>query len=740
MIDKINKEFHTTKSTIYDTSSLTILESIGKFLMKVNEVVEEFNNLDVKYTTLENYVNEKIGYLLGEGLNTEVLSYINKLCGNGTITNLINNQILQKLNEKFDNAIANLNEGETGITNSEIVDARHGEKTLSNNIGKIKDNLNKSLKEIFTEELRYANSSDFIGSGTPSITSDRVLSVYSPSQTMDYVYTNSDIMEFNIKNSSYVVLGYGNGGFTVINLTKINNSGCGKIGKIKNNQYTTVTTSLFEEEFLTTDTAKIEIITNGYNLYKNNKLILTIKKSDIDNDMWSTSKLGFMVKPDNYTDLVSNIKINDYSNKSQIKDNKDKIIILENKTNILDDNVKYKSYNYEEMKTEIEKIINNYNGTLSFNNNILNSSKPSAKYNACYINTKRIKFTIKNTNYVVLGISDNKFTTVCLKSENESYVGAISDFESNSVKIKANINFSQCKEGDEIIVEYENNNYIFQINGKAWFTIKKSDYSDVYNWSNVQLGFLITPTEYENLVENLYHDEPIETYILIKDKVTEINNKINSLNPSKFSNKKGTFLGDSITYGYGLSNRKKAWCYVLGQLLGLKEIVNLGISGSTIANGQNSMAERYKDIPADSDFIFVFGITNDYGMYPTEIGNEEDNTITTVYGALNVLMNGLLNKYPNSRIYFLTPVRRMFSKEQPNLPDTTKNSLGYSLNDYRRAIINRCEYYSIKYIDTYVKSGLNPNIASNKTLNYIDIAHLTENGHMNLALSVQEEI
>lgn len=740
MIDKINKQFYTTKSTIYDTESYTILESIGKFLMKVNEVVEEFNNLDVKYTTLENYVNEKIGYLLGDGLNTEVLSYINKLCGNGTITNLINNQILQDLNEKFDEAIANLNDGDNSTTNSEIVDARHGEKTLSKNLSKVKDNLNKSLQEIFKKELRYAISSDFLGNGTPSITTDRVLSVYSPSNSMDYVYTNSNIIEFNIKNSSYVVLGYGNGGFTVINLTKINDSRCGKIGKIKNNQYTTVTGSLFEEEFLTTDTAKIEIITNGYNLYKNNKLILTIKKSDINNDMWSTSKLGFMVKSDNYTDLVCNIKINDYSNNSQIKDNKDKIISLENKTIELDDNLKYKYYNYEEMKTEIEKIVNNYNGTLSFTNNVLNSSQPSDKYNACYINTKRIKFNIKNSDYIVLGIRENKFTTICLKSENESYIGAISDFESNSVKIKANINFTQCKEGDEIIVEYENNNYIFQINGKAWFTIKKSDYSDVYNWSNVQLGFLITPTEYENLVENLYHDEPIETSILIKDKVTEITNKINSLNPSKYTNKKGTFLGDSLTYGYGLSNRNKAWCYILGELLGLSNIVNLGISGSTIANGQNSMAERYSDIPKDTDFIFVFGITNDYGMHPTEIGNENDTTVETVFGALNILMNGLLNDYPNARIYFLTPIRRMFSKEEPNKPDTTKNTLGYTLNDYRKALINRCEYYSIKYIDTYVISELNPNIVSNKALNFIDIAHLTEKGHENLAISVHEEL
>ena len=44
MIDKINKQFYTTKSTIYDTSSFTMLESIGKFLEKVNEIVETVNN------------------------------------------------------------------------------------------------------------------------------------------------------------------------------------------------------------------------------------------------------------------------------------------------------------------------------------------------------------------------------------------------------------------------------------------------------------------------------------------------------------------------------------------------------------------------------------------------------------------------------------------------------------------------------------------------------------------------
>lgn len=127
MIDKINKQFYTTKSTIYDTNSLTILESIGKFLEKINEVVEVCN--DTKITT-----EEKLNYLLNDGLVFEVNKKIIELCENKTITNLINSQIFLDLNNKFNNAIKNVTNGTQNATNTEIVTSRKDFNVLNDRL------------------------------------------------------------------------------------------------------------------------------------------------------------------------------------------------------------------------------------------------------------------------------------------------------------------------------------------------------------------------------------------------------------------------------------------------------------------------------------------------------------------------------------------------------------------------------------------------------------------------------
>ena len=82
-----------------------------------------------------------------------------------------------------------------------------------------------------------------------------------------------------------------------------------------------------------------------------------------------------------------------------------------------------------------------------------------------------------------------------------------------------------------------------------------------------------------------------------------------------FSDVKITILGDSLTEGSNLDEEERAkYSYpaILKDLLGCKEIVNLGIGGSTISSaGANAMVERWTDIPKDSDIIIVFGGSND---------------------------------------------------------------------------------------------------------------------------------
>lgn len=82
-----------------------------------------------------------------------------------------------------------------------------------------------------------------------------------------------------------------------------------------------------------------------------------------------------------------------------------------------------------------------------------------------------------------------------------------------------------------------------------------------------------------------------------------------------FSDVKITILGDSITEASNLSEEERltsAYPVLLQELLGCKEVVNLGRGGSSVSRvGHYPMVERWENIPMDTDIIIVFGGTND---------------------------------------------------------------------------------------------------------------------------------
>lgn len=82
-----------------------------------------------------------------------------------------------------------------------------------------------------------------------------------------------------------------------------------------------------------------------------------------------------------------------------------------------------------------------------------------------------------------------------------------------------------------------------------------------------------------------------------------------------FSDVKITILGDSITTAANLSEEeqaKYAYPVILQELLGCKEVVNMGIGGSSVSRaGAYAMVERWSDVPVDTDILIVFGGSND---------------------------------------------------------------------------------------------------------------------------------
>lgn len=217
-------------------------------------------------------------------------------------------------------------------------------------------------------------------------------------------------------------------------------------------------------------------------------------------------------------------------------------------------------------------------------------------------------------------------------------------------------------------------------------------------------------------------------------------------------------LGDSITYGYNLDSVDSAYGKKLADKLGM-DYISYGINSSTIANvsGHNPMCNRVSSMDANLDLVMLFGGTNDFQnnvpMGTQFTSNEGEtrvlNTDTgTFFGAVNVTISELVNRYPNKTIYIITPLHRGDFYTSPMTPsDNTPNGVGCYLSDYVEAIKKAAEYFSVPVIDMYGKSILNPNVAAVANLYFTktfdghpDLLHPNEVGHTRLADAILREI
>lgn len=192
----------------------------------------------------------------------------------------------------------------------------------------------------------------------------------------------------------------------------------------------------------------------------------------------------------------------------------------------------------------------------------------------------------------------------------------------------------------------------------------------------------------------------------------------------RFFGKRANFLGDSQTDNAG--NYKSVFFYDwLKNILGLSETNSYGYSGTTIMPiaGQNcSFLERYSSM-VDADLIVVWGGTNDY-HYGHALGEVDDTVNTTFCGALNQLCKGLITKYPQKDILFVTPT-----------PRGVISTAVAPLSDYADAIINVCAKYCIPVYDAFRKCNMPINYEYPR-VHTVDGLHLNDLGHEVLGKSM----
>ena len=134
---------------------------------------------------------------------------------------------------------------------------------------------------------------------------------------------------------------------------------------------------------------------------------------------------------------------------------------------------------------------------------------------------------------------------------------------------------------------------------------------------------------------------------------------------------------------------------------------------------------RYADM-VDADYVFVLGGVNDYVVNRRiPLGQKGDKTNLTFYGSLKLLIEGLIKKYPNSRIGFATPLRK--------ISDQNLNVYGNHLKEYRDAIIEMCEDYSVPVLDLFTKGGCYASIADWRSKNLPDGLHPNQSFYYKMA-------
>ena len=203
--------------------------------------------------------------------------------------------------------------------------------------------------------------------------------------------------------------------------------------------------------------------------------------------------------------------------------------------------------------------------------------------------------------------------------------------------------------------------------------------------------------------------------------------------------KKVNFLGDSITEGGGSSCFDNAYHQVMKRMYGLAEARAYGIAGTRIARQtkpsewesfDHDFCERYEAMDDDADIVVVFGGTNDFSNGDAPIGNINDRTPYTFYGALRYLFEGLINKYPSATLVVMTPLHR-YNDESSN-----GNGKPYNfgtLRDYVNAIREVADYYSIPVVDLYATLCMYPAIDAHRRQYTTDGLHPNDTGHRMIA-------
>ncbi len=197
-------------------------------------------------------------------------------------------------------------------------------------------------------------------------------------------------------------------------------------------------------------------------------------------------------------------------------------------------------------------------------------------------------------------------------------------------------------------------------------------------------------------------------------------------------------FGDSTTWGddgTGAGGPAISWTSHLGGLLGGANVVNYGVKGSRLAikaDRSDSFVERLDGVEAGADVYVLFGGVNDFSRN-VPLGQMDSTDPHEFYGALDLLIRGLIAKSPEARLVVMTPAKTS-GKHEKDIPGSfEKNHLGLTQEPYVAAVRAVADYYSVPVIDLYAGSGISPYLPEHRERYMPDGLHYSPAGYERLA-------
>ncbi|WP_163199114.1 MULTISPECIES: SGNH/GDSL hydrolase family protein [Bifidobacterium] len=204
-------------------------------------------------------------------------------------------------------------------------------------------------------------------------------------------------------------------------------------------------------------------------------------------------------------------------------------------------------------------------------------------------------------------------------------------------------------------------------------------------------------------------------------------------------------LGDSTTWGDDGTRGGGptiSWPAHLQRLLGAGTVRNYGIKGCSVAkhpDRTDSFIERYGDMDPDADIVLVFGGVNDFN-YGLPLGGMGDTDVRCFFGAVDTLIRGLVHRYPDADIVFMTSAKTG-GVDHGHFPAFfDHNAAGLQQADYADAMKRVCAWYGVPVIDMFNESGMSALTPEHQPAYLPDGLHYSIAGYDRLARRVAAEL